>query len=108
MRMPSLIRVALIRAALAGAVLAFAGAAHAQLLGAQICYSPEQPFGAAPPTNATVFNCPAGGDATLPQLASSNWRIVKLTPVVASATTERLQLVIRRNDIVFRNGFQQP
>ena len=101
MRMPSMLM------ALAG--LAGAAPAHAQLFGAQVCYSAEQPFGSAIlPTNATVFTCPVGGDATVPQLAASSWRIVKLAPVVASATTTRVQLVIRRHDLVFRSGFEAP
>ena len=96
-------------AALAGLALAAAVPAQAQLLGAQICYSAEQPFGSTTlPTNATVFTCPTGGDRTVTQLAATNWRIVKLTPVVASATTMRTQLVIRRHDVVFRSGFESP
>jgi hypothetical protein len=90
------------------ALAMFTGTAQAQLLGAQICYSPEVPFGSPPPTNATVFTCPTGGDFTLPQLAAANWHIVKLMPVVGSGMNARQQLVIRRNDVIFRAGFQQP
>jgi hypothetical protein len=64
---------------------------------ADICYSANVPLGtSAPPTNATVFACPTAGNLTLPQLAAAGWRVVQLTPVVTSGSTQANQLVIQR------------
>lgn len=64
---------------------------------AEICYSADVPLGsAAPPTNSTVFQCPVAGARTLPQLAAAGWKVVQLTPVTTSNSTQANQLVIQR------------
>lgn len=65
---------------------------------ADICYGPEFPLAgpSAPPTNATVFECPQAGNKTIPQLAAEGWEIVQLSPVVVSGTDGADQLVIQR------------
>jgi len=64
---------------------------------ADICYSIDVPLGSiALPTNDTVFECPAAGNKTLPQLAADGWKVVQLLPVATSDTTQANQLVIQR------------
>jgi hypothetical protein len=64
---------------------------------ADICYSPDVPLGSSSaPTNATVFACPTAGNKTLPQLAGDGWKVVQLTPVTTSGSTQAIQLVIQR------------
>ena len=64
---------------------------------AEICYSDDVALGSsAPPTNATLFNCPIAGIKTLPQLAALGWKVVQLTPVVTSGSTQANQIVIQR------------
>lgn len=64
---------------------------------ADLCYSASQALGAnSPPTNSTVFNCPQAGNKTLPQLAAEGWRIVQLSPVTTSQTTQADQLIIQK------------
>lgn len=66
---------------------------------AEICYSTPVPFASAvPPTNATVFHCPASGSKTLPQLAAEGWQVVQLGPLVTGGTNQTDQLVIQRQD----------
>ena len=64
---------------------------------ADICYSANIALGSyAPPTNATIFECPVAGNKTLPQLAADGWKVVQLMPVVTSGSTQANQLVIQR------------
>lgn len=64
---------------------------------ADLCYGPNQALGAnSPPSNSTVFNCPQAGNKTVPQLAADGWRIVQLTPVTTSQTTQADQLIIQK------------
>lgn len=94
------------RMLLAGLALSAAGASRAE-----ICYSDSQAFDAStPPTNATAFNCPSAGRATLPQLAQAGWQVVKLTPLVVTngqgGSAISQQLVLRAGVRVFVNGFE--
>lgn len=64
---------------------------------AEICYSANVALGSyAPPSNATVFECPIAGNKTLPQLAVDGWKVVQLVPIVTSGSTQANQLVIQR------------
>lgn len=76
---------------------------HAQQ--AELCYGPPADFSSPPPNNDTVFDCPSLGALTIPQIARSGWRIVRLVPVVAG-NGQRSQLLIRGDDTLFRNGFE--
>lgn len=80
---------------------------------ASVCHSGIQAYSTAPGggaypqlSNATRFNCQAGGVAyTIPQLAQRGWRIVHVVPVVYSTTyqtdgtaimRQRQQLIIEK------------
>lgn len=73
---------------------------------AEICYS-DWSVADAPPTNATVFNCPVSGALTVPQLAAQRWRINQITPIgrfSGSSYEYATQLVIQE-EWIFRSGF---
>lgn len=85
----------MLRLAATLAVLALCPLAHAGQ--ADLCYGPNQALGSnSPPTNSTVFTCPQAGNKTLPQLAAEGWRIVQLSPVTTSQSTQADQLIIQK------------
>ena len=72
----------------------------------EICYSPASPSGShAPPTNATVFQCPATGAKTLPQLAALGWKVASMWQVSVGGSNIADQLILKRGGVIYRNGF---
>jgi hypothetical protein len=73
----------------------------------EICYSPAVIAAThAPPTNATLFECPVLGIKTLPQLAGLGWEVVGIAPLSVGGSTIADQLVLQRGALIHANGFE--
>lgn len=94
----------------------FTDAVHAQA--AEICYGPSHSNsdcvagGCTNPTSVTIFNCPIAGSYTLMELAQRGWLPIKLSTETRAVNftsgnvTIADRLVMRRQDAVFKNGFE--